>query len=311
VATKLSKALRKMAPGSIRKLIRTQRELQELKKTALRITKDRIIDDLIQLGLQRGDIVNLHSAMKSIGYVEGGATTVIEAITDVITSSGTLMVPAFSMKKTIYKTCLDKTYLFDIRSAGTHLGAIPSAFLELPGIHRSIHPTHSVAAIGKQAAYITEAHHLGGSIFGADSPWGRLMQLDGKLLTIGLRMGRNTISHVIEERDDFPVPTRMDRVYHLKCKDWIGNVIEVPVVPFDPNTNSTRMDNASRQDLRDYFWQEFNLAGILTVGKVGEAVAWSALANKYIEHLVRLMKEGITIYSAEDDLEKRPLRHPA
>jgi len=311
VATKLTRAVLNMAPASIRKLIRTHKEHQEFKTTAPRITKDRIVDDLTRLGLQRGDIVNFHSAMKSIGYVEGGAGTVIEAITEVITSSGTLMVPAFSLNGTIYRTCLDEDYVFDVRSAGTLLGAIPSTFLEMPGIHRSIHPTHSVAAIGKQAAYITEAHHLGGSIFGADSPWGRLLELDGKLLTIGLKMGRNTISHLIEERDDFPVPIRMNRTYYLTCKDWSGDVIEVPVVPFDPNTNSTRMDDASRDDLRDYFWQEFTQAGVLTVGEVGQAVAWIASANEYIEHLIGLMKDGITIYSTPEELEQRPLSHPA
>jgi aminoglycoside N3'-acetyltransferase len=81
------------------------------------------------------------------------------------------MVPTFSMKETIYKTCLDKNYIFDPRVTGTFLGAIPSTFLKFPGVYRSVHPTHSVSAVGKHAKYITESHHLAGSISGPDSPW--------------------------------------------------------------------------------------------------------------------------------------------
>ena len=42
-------------------------------------------------------------------------------------------------------------------------------------------------------------------------------------------------------------------------------------------------------------------------GKVGQAIAWIASANDYYEHLLKLMKEGITIYSSPGDLKKRPL----
>jgi aminoglycoside 3-N-acetyltransferase len=135
------------------------------------------------------------------------------------------------------------------------------------------------------------------------------MKLDGKLFILGFKMGRNTISHVVEERDDFPIPSKIKQTYYLKCRDWNGNLIEVPVIPFDPKYSNIRLDHAKRQDLRDYFWLEFTQAGILTVGKVGHALAWIASANKYIDHLIRLMKEGITIYSTKDKLIKRPLSH--
>jgi hypothetical protein len=46
---------------------------------------------------------------------------------------------------------------------------------------------------------------------------------------------------------------------------------------------------------------------VLSVGEVGQAVAWSASANEYIEHLIGLMKDGITIYSTPEELEQRPL----
>ena len=305
---KIKSFSKRMSPKPVRTFLQEQRETQ-IRKTAPTITKRMIIKDLGKLGLEKGDIVLLHSSLKRIGYVEGGPTTVIDAIIDVLGSSGTLIVPTYNMKKNMYKTCLDKKYIFDPRTAGTLLGIIPSTFLTYPNISRSIHPTHSVSAIGKDAEYITEAHHLALSTFGSGSPWDKLMKRDGKLFALGLKMGRNTFSHVLEDMmlDDFPLPVRMKETYYLKCKDWNGNLLKVPVTPHDPKYAGIRMDQEKQKNLRDYFWEEFNRAGILKVGKVGQATSWIASANEYYAHLKVLMREGITIYSSNEELKRRPL----
>jgi len=292
----------------IKKIKQVQRE-KEIKRTAKRITKDTMIEDLTNLGLKEGDDVLLHSSLKSIGYVEGGAQTVIGAIIEVISSSGTLIVPTYSMKGTMYETCRARDYLFDPRSTGTGLGKIPATFLKLPNVHRSIHPTHSVSAIGRNARYLTEAHHLARSTFGPDSPWDRLLKLDGKILGLGVTVWPVPYNHVLEDMllDEFPLPVRMKKTYYLKCRDWNENLIEVPVTPHDPQYAKIRIDNKNRQDLRDYFWHEYNRAGILKVGKIGMATSWYASAKSYYNHRIALMREGITIYSSPDELKRRPI----
>lgn len=297
-----------ISPEPIKTFLQAKREKQ-ISRTEQTITKHRIIKDLKKLGLDQGDIVFLHSSLKSIGYVEGGAATVIDAIIEVLGSFGTLIVPTFSLKKSIYKTCMDKTYIFDPQTTGTTIGIIPATFLQYPDIYRSIHPTHSVSAVGQHAEYITEAHHLAPSIFGPDSPWDRLLKLDGKIFALGLKMGRNTFSHALEDRmlDKFPLPIRMKENYFLKCRNRDGIIVEVPVTPFDPKFKKVRMDQENREDLREYFWEEFNRAGILKTGKIGQATSWIASANEYFEHLSALMREGITIYSSSEDLKRRPL----
>ena len=298
----------RLAPRSIIQKIKKKISRQKHKREAPLVKKEQIVNDLKKI-LNPGDHLILHSSLKSIGYVDGGAKTVIEAISDAITPTGTLAVPTYSMKGTMYQTCQDKDYIFDPRSSDTRLGLIPAAFLTLPGIYRSIHPTHSVSAIGKEAKFITEAHHLAESTFGNDSPWARLMKLDGKVLCIGMKMGRNTFSHVLEDRmlDDFPLPVRMKKTYFLKCKDWEGRLIEVPVNPLDPKYAKVRIDQQDRKDLRDYFWKEFIISNVINVGRVGQAIAWASNLNRYYDHLVKLMQEGITIYSSPKEIEKRPV----
>lgn len=308
---KIKNFIKRTSPKPIRTFFEAKREKQ-LRRTAPIIIRERIEKDLIKLGLKKGDSVLIHSSLKSIGYVEGGAPTVIDAFIEVLGLSGTLMVPTYSLKKSMYKTCLDKKYTFDPRTATTLLGIIPATFLRYPDVCRSIHPTHSISAIGENARYITEAHHLATSTFGHDSPRDRLMKLDGKILALGLKMGRNTFSHVLEDKmlDKFPLPVRMKQTFYIKCKDWAGNLIGVPVVPHDPQYIKIRMDQEHRKDLRKYFWEEFIRSGIIRVGRVGQAISWIASANEYYDHLVRLMQEGNTIYSSTEELKRRPLSEP-
>lgn len=281
---------------------------KEIERTAPKITRERLVEGLQSLGICEGDVVFLHSSLKSIGYVDGGPNTVFKAFMDVIKPSGTLVVPTYHMVNySMYDTCLDRKYIFDPRTADTFLGLIPSTFLKFPGVERSIHPTHSVSAVGKDAKYITEAHHLGSTTFGTDSPWDRLMKLDGKVLGMGITMGPVTFYHILEDLmlEEFPIPARMAETYRLSCRDRKGNLIEVPVNPHDPEIAKMRIDRNSY--LADYFGNEFSHAGLMRTGKVGEAGSWWISARKFYNHLLALMNEGITIYSTPDELKKRPI----
>ena len=53
----------------------------------------KIKEDLFALGLAAGDSVLIHSSFKSMGTVEGGIQTFVEALLSVIGDTGTLIVP--------------------------------------------------------------------------------------------------------------------------------------------------------------------------------------------------------------------------
>ena len=293
----------------ILKRLRKIKKKIELKVAPI-ITKEDLKRDLEELGICKGDIVFVHSSLKRLGYVEGGAQAVLEALIETVSTTGTIVVPTYhTAGGTMYSTCLEKDYIFDPRTASTHLGAIPLAALKFPNVQRSIHPTHSVSAIGHHAKYLTEAHQLAASTFGKDSPWERLVKLNGKVLGLGISLAPVTFYHMIEDLmlDEFPVPVRMSKTYFLKCIDWNGNLIRVPVNPLDPRFSKTRIEQAHRQDLRSYFWSEFKNIGLLKTGKVGRATSWLISSQSFLNHLVDMAKEGITIYSSPSDLGKRPV----
>lgn len=289
---------------------RRWRRQAEIRRSSPTITFDRLVADFRALCLEPGDTVLFHSSLKSLGYVENGPRTVIEAMYESVSPDGTIVFPAYYLPVgTIYETCKIKDYIFDPRVHGTNLGRLPEEFLRFPGVERSLHPTHSVAALGRNARYLTEAHHLAPSIFGKGSPWDRLIEIGGKVGGIGTPMAPGALYHPLEDHmgDAFPLPVRMKETHFLRCRHWSGEIIQVPVVPLDPEFIPRRIDQKSRGDLRDYFWREFTRAGLLRVGQVGEARTWLMRAQDFFNHLIHLAHEGITIYSTPEELSRRPL----
>lgn len=62
------------------------------------VTKEDICRALSELKIEAGDTVLVHSSLKSMGYVEGGAETVIEALLMSVGDSGTIVMPTFTQK---------------------------------------------------------------------------------------------------------------------------------------------------------------------------------------------------------------------
>ena len=57
------------------------------------MTKAEIVDGLSKLGVKAGDILMVHSALSSLGWVEGGADTVIDALIEAVGPGGTIAMP--------------------------------------------------------------------------------------------------------------------------------------------------------------------------------------------------------------------------
>jgi aminoglycoside 3-N-acetyltransferase len=284
---------------------------RNMRHDAPHVTRAGLAADLARLGIAHGDTLFVHSSLKSLGYVEGGAAAVIGALQDAVGPHGTLLLPTYYLPGgTVRATCDMKDYVFDPRRHGTHMGRLPEAFLASGNIHRSLHPTHSVSAWGRHAAALTEAHHRAPSIFGMDSPWQRFIGCDqAKVLGLGISMGPVTFYHALEDAmgDAFPVPVWEGNIKLLACLDHAGRRWDVPVRPFDPAIAQRRIDQPGRGDLRDYFAREFDAAGLRVNGQVGDAASWAIPAQAFYDHLGRLVSENVTIYASAAELAARPV----
>ncbi len=72
------------------------------------VTSRMIEDELIRLGISRGDVLEVHSSLKSFGHVEGGALAVISALENVVGQEGTVFMPALALSPELPLTDEDK-----------------------------------------------------------------------------------------------------------------------------------------------------------------------------------------------------------
>ena len=161
---------------------------------------EKMKNDLVALGIKSDDTILMHSSLSSLGYVEGGADTVIDTLLDILTD-GTLLIPTLS-----YATVTADSPVFSIKDTPSCVGKIGNVFREREGVIRSMHPTHSVAAYGKYAKEITATHghthkrfgNLGDTPFSADSPFAKMYDLNARVVTLGCGALYITYRHYAE-----------------------------------------------------------------------------------------------------------------
>jgi aminoglycoside 3-N-acetyltransferase len=131
-----------------------------------------IVAGLHAVGVTAGVNLEVHSSLKSLGVVAGGAATVIDALQEAVGPEGTLVLPSFN-----HGAAYDGSSTgYDPAETPTTNGAIPDTFWRRPGVLRSVNPTHAFAAWGRQAERYTADHHRTLTM-GADSPLGRMLQV--------------------------------------------------------------------------------------------------------------------------------------
>lgn len=157
------------------------------------IGKKELGRDLAAMGICSGDTLLVHASMKSIGPVEGGADTVLDALTGAL-RDGLLCLPAHT-----WSTVNAAHPLFDQANTPVCVGILPELFRRRPGVFRTLHPTHSLSLLGREAAAFGAGEERKSTPCAPDSCYGRLAQRGAKVLLIGVDFSRNTLLHCVEE----------------------------------------------------------------------------------------------------------------
>lgn len=204
------------------------------------VTVGSLVEDLRDLGVSSGDTLLVHASLGALGWVCGGAPTVIDALQRVLTGSGTLVMPTHTTQYTDPAGWADPpvpaSWVGTIRDAmppyrpavtpTRSMGAVPECFRRYPGVVRSRHPVYSFAAWGAEASAVAGDHALDDGL-GEGSPLARAYELDGDILLLGVGHDRNTSLHLAEYRADLDVATTCDRapvldgdeVVYVECVD--------------------------------------------------------------------------------------------
>jgi aminoglycoside 3-N-acetyltransferase len=147
-----------------------------------------IKDQLVTLGVERGGVLVVHTSFSAIAPVDGGPAGLIAALREVLGPDGTLVMPSMSD---------DDDHPFDVATTPCRgMGIVAETFRQLPGVLRTDNP-HAFAAIGPRAAEVTRPQPVE-IPHGLDSPVGRVYELDGQVLLLGVGHDANTTVHLAE-----------------------------------------------------------------------------------------------------------------
>ena len=177
-------------------------------------TESSLRQDLASIGVTPGITLLVHSSLSSIGWVVGGAPTVVRALLHVLGDGGTLVMPASTphcadpatwssprVPEAWRAEVREHLPIFDPRTTPTSRGAICEAFRTWPDTLRSDHPVESICARGVAAATITGEHPLAFSE-GPGGPFEKLYDLDCRVLLLGVGFNRCTALHFAESLVD-------------------------------------------------------------------------------------------------------------
>jgi aminoglycoside 3-N-acetyltransferase len=160
--------------------------------------QESLMKQLTQMEIDQAGTILVHSSMKRIGTVEGGADTVLDALSAYM-KEGLLVLPTHT-----WADINADHPNFYVKSSPSCVGILPELFRVRPGVIRSLHPTHSVAALGIDAQSFTEGDERCDTPCARNSAWGRLLDRKATILLVGVDLRRNTYMHGVEEWVDIP-----------------------------------------------------------------------------------------------------------
>ena len=226
-------------------------------------TREKLIQDLTHLGIEKGDTLFIHSSFKSLGPVEGGAGTVISALAAAVGTDGLILMPSFSL----LPSREERIASWNVEKTPSTVGWLTEFFRQMSDTYRSNHYSHAIAARGKDAKAFVAGHlrregydspwdqSPWGKTYGTHSPMFRAYKANAKLLMLGVDYNSSTYIHFVE------------------VKHWNKRLTE------DPEAEYIRL---KRSEL-GAFWDE---VGRLRQGLVGDALCRLFRIKDYVDTLL-------------------------
>jgi len=246
-------------------------------------TRGTLAADLTALGVRPGETVLVHSSLRSLGWVCGGAVAVVQALLDVLGPSGTLVVPTQTMgnsdpslwsrppvPREWWPAIRETMPGYDPRfTPSVGLGVVAELVRTWPGSVRSNHPQASFAAVGPAAPALMAVHRLD-SHLGEDSPLAALESAGARVLLLGVGFDSCTAFHLAEYRT--PSPTTEHGTAILAAdgtRQWV-----------------TYVDVATNSDDFAELGKSFEATGQVTTGTVGTATCHLFEVASAVAHAV-------------------------
>ena len=237
------------------------------------------------------DILMVHSSYDHLLPVYSGRPQ--DIVNELIAYCGpnrTLVMPAFFLggrhrdKKSYYKA-----HAFDVKRNASEMGLLTEIFRRMPGVKRSLHPTHSICALGPLAEELTATHHLASTRTGHGTPFEVMARKRCVIAGLGVEYFRVlTQTHTAEDMlgEEFPVEFGKE-TFPVSMIDGKGNKVSYELCVLSPPKT---LDNTLlRSLLRKGELREWKFKG---------AQLFVTFPDKVTDRLIDAAKQGLTVYGS-------------
>jgi aminoglycoside 3-N-acetyltransferase len=217
---------------------------------------------LRRMGIAETDTLLVHSNFDPASGFSGTPMDVVNALADVVGHKGNLLMVSIPFRGSAYDY-LAQGKVFDVRKTLSMMGLISEMFRRRPGTLRSLHPTHPVLALGKDAVSIVAGHEDCRYPCGPGSPFDHFQRLNGKILFYDVGFGSITFFHYVEHllERDLPFPVYDHRVFDAPVVDAAGRKRTV-------TTQAYSKEYPRRADMLE---AEMQRRGLIQRGRVGNS----------------------------------------
>lgn len=262
---------------NVRTLLRQFRTLAEAGYVQLThkrtFTAADLLADLRRLGVREGDTILVHSSLSGLGPLADGEKTVFAALEQAVGEGGTVVMPSF-----VHSTLERPPY--DPAHTPTRTGELTDRFWRRPGVLRSRHPSHGLAAWGRWASFLV-ADNEQYEPYDIRGGFGRLYQLDAKVLMIGCGLQANSTLHAVEDWAD--LPSMVPGGYHYL--DAAGQRREMAYQKIPQHYRQFYLTRLS------VYERLFRDKGILREGEVGLARTFVMRSRDVMEYGLELLQK--------------------
>ena len=243
------------------------------------LTKNELFAQLRAMGAPQGGVVLMHSSLRTVGEVQGGAEGFLDALIEYFTAQrGLFCVPTH----TWHHLGTDAITL-DLLHPESNLGAIPTLAAKRADGVRSENPCHSMVVFGERerALSFVRDDAFVKTPTSPDSCYGKLYREGGHVLLVGVSQAKNTFLHTVDEM--LNVPDRMDDTpIQTTVRRESGEILTRELTLFKCSTTEDISERFPKYELA------FRYHGAITDGRVGRAPAQlcSAVKMKEVVELI-------------------------
>ena len=236
------------------------------------VSEKDVHEALKSLGIAPNDTVTVHSSLRSVGSIEGGADGLIDAFCSYLTD-GLLLIPTHTWRDFSKRR-------FDVKNSEPCLGVLSHVAAHRPDAVRSLHPTHSMVGFGRRAEEYLAGEERCATPTPPHSALGRLYGVRGKILLIGVGHECNTFLHAAEEM--LKVPNRISpEGFVLEIHTSDGRTLKSPAFhPF----HSEGIPRGASEYFPNYK-KPLEECGAVIYGSLGGALVYCCDAYRTVETL--------------------------